>query len=186
MKLLIKSIIAAIFRLKMNVDSFFDRFYGLANLSLIKKQGRNCYFEGNGKLYNPELIQLGDEVSIGKNFFLRGGGKIEVGSYTHISRNVIIHTVNHNINGRLLPYDRCDIKKNVNIGRYVWIGMNVQILPGVTIGDGAVIGMGSVVSKDVAPGSIVVGYGQRVVNERNSSHTEKLLEGKCFLKNNSK
>ena len=37
------------------------------------------------------------------------------------------------------------------------IGSNVTILPGVTIGEGALVGAGAVVTKDVAPGAIVVG-----------------------------
>ncbi len=37
------------------------------------------------------------------------------------------------------------------------IGAGAVILPGVTIGAGALVGAGSVVTKDVAPGSIVVG-----------------------------
>lgn len=48
------------------------------------------------------------------------------------------------------------IKKNVAIGS------NATILPGITIGEGAVIGAGAVVTKDVAPGTTVVGNPARV------------------------
>lgn len=37
------------------------------------------------------------------------------------------------------------------------IGANATILPGVTIGENALVGAGSVVTKDVAPGTTVVG-----------------------------
>lgn len=43
------------------------------------------------------------------------------------------------------------------IGDRVAIGSNASILPGVVIGDDAVIGSGAVVSRDVAPGAVVVG-----------------------------
>jgi maltose O-acetyltransferase len=46
---------------------------------------------------------------------------------------------------------------SVRIGDRVFIGANVTILPGVTVGDDAIVGAGSVVSRDVAPGTIVVG-----------------------------
>lgn len=45
----------------------------------------------------------------------------------------------------------------VFIGSNVWIGGGAIICPGVRIGDDAVVGAGSVVSRDVAPGAVVVG-----------------------------
>lgn len=183
MKSKLKKVIIFVFRAMLRLDVFIDKFFGLACLSLINNRGKNCFIEGKGKFYKPNLISLGDEVSIGRNFFIRGGGKITIGSHSHISRNVTIHTVNHNINGSLLPYDRNDIEKDVSIGKYVWIGMNVCILPGVTIGDGAVIGMGAVITKDVKSGEVVVGSEQRVIKERNTAHTQKLIKSNSFLKN---
>ena len=47
--------------------------------------------------------------------------------------------------------------KPVTIGRNVWIGGGAIVNPGVTIGDDAIIGSGSVVTRDVAPGSTVMG-----------------------------
>lgn len=160
---------------------FFERMTGVVLLNKIKERGGNCVFEGFGRLYEPDNIKMGKHIFIGRNFFIRAAGGVEIGSYTHISRNVTIHTVNHNIEGELLPYDKTEKKKRIQIGKYVWIGMNVCILPGVTIGDGAVIGMGTIVSKDVSAGDIVVGSGQRVVGKRNESHTTKLLNENKFL-----
>ncbi|WP_396041696.1 hypothetical protein [Aeromicrobium sp. UC242_57] len=39
----------------------------------------------------------------------------------------------------------------------MWIGRGALVLPGVTIGKGSVIGSQAIVTKDVPPGSIVVG-----------------------------
>ncbi|WP_052708085.1 acyltransferase [Salinivibrio sp. KP-1] len=180
---MIKKLIVLVFRFLLGLEKTCDRFYGLACLSRIKNKRDNCFMEGKGVIYNPELISLGYSVSIGKNFFIRAGGKISIGDYTRISRNVTIHTVNHNISGTLLPYDRNDIKKDINIGKFVWIGMNVSILPGVTIGDGAVIGMGAIISKDVEPGDIVVGSVQRVVKKREKRHVDDLVTKSSYLKN---
>lgn len=164
------------------VQSKLDRALGAACLRTVEHRGRNCVFEGDGRIIDAPNLKLGDDVYIGRNFFIRASGGINIGSYTHISRNVTLHTVNHNINGSSLPYDRTEIAKPINIGRYVWIGMNCEILSGVTIGDGAVIGMGTTVSKDVAPGAIVVGAAQRVVGMRDEQHTTHLLANGQFLR----
>lgn len=170
----------------MYVFQFFERMFGIVLLEKVEKRGEHCVFEGFGRMYEVSNISIGEHVFVGRNFFIRAAGGVEIGSYTHISRNVTIHTVNHNTEGELLPYDKIENKKKVKIGKYVWIGMNACILPGVTIGDGAVIGMGTIVSKDVQAGDIVVGSGQRVVGKRNESHTEELLKKNKFLliKNN--
>lgn len=51
----------------------------------------------------------------------------------------------------------------VNIGDYVWIGMNSIILKGVTIGAGAIIGAGSVVTRDIPPDTLACGAPARPV-----------------------
>jgi acetyltransferase-like isoleucine patch superfamily enzyme len=63
------------------------------------------------------------------------------------------------------PFPRCpDVSKcitGVRIGRAARVGANVTILPGVHIGERALIGAGAVVTKDVAPGAVVVGTAAR-------------------------
>lgn len=45
----------------------------------------------------------------------------------------------------------------VKIGKRAYIGADALIMPGVTVGDDAVVGAGAVVTRDVEPGSVVVG-----------------------------
>jgi acetyltransferase-like isoleucine patch superfamily enzyme len=65
------------------------------------------------------------------------------------------------------PFPRCPevsrCTRGVHIGRDARIGANVTILPGVRIGERALIGAGAVVTKDVAPGAVVVGTAARPV-----------------------
>ncbi|HEX6685713.1 MAG TPA: acyltransferase [Candidatus Limnocylindrales bacterium] len=65
------------------------------------------------------------------------------------------------------PFPRCpDVAKclkGVHIGKDARVGANVTILPGVHIGERALIGAGAVVTKDVAPGMVVVGAAARSV-----------------------
>lgn len=151
-------------------------------LAPVGRKGSHCRAEGSGVILDPHKLTLGSHVFIGRNSFMRCAGGVSIGSYTHISRNVTIHTANHDIHGDLLPYSRKLIHKPVEIGEYVWIGMNVSIVPGVRVGDGAVIGMGVTLSKDVAPGEIVVGPANRVIGTREPTRTADLVRKKRFLK----
>ena len=54
----------------------------------------------------------------------------------------------------------------VVIERDVWIGANATILPGVRMGEGSVAGAGAVVTRDVAPGAVVLGVPARVSRVR--------------------
>jgi maltose O-acetyltransferase len=54
----------------------------------------------------------------------------------------------------------------VTIENECLIGTGAVILQGLTIGRGATVGAGAVVTRDVAPGSTVVGVPARPLNER--------------------
>lgn len=54
----------------------------------------------------------------------------------------------------------------VTVGDNVLIGANAVILPRLTIGADAVVGAGAVVTRDVCPGSVVVGNPARPVQPR--------------------
>lgn len=143
--------------------------------------GDNIIFKGGGSIYHEENISIEDHVQIGENYFLMGIGGIEIGRGTIISRNVCIHSGNHDFKSSdMIPYSQDYLAEKITIGKAVWIGQNVNILPGVTIGDGAIIGMGSTVSKDVKPYEIVVGMGQRVLGYRDEINFEKGLDAEKF------
>ena len=54
-------------------------------------------------------------------------------------------------------------RTRTTIGNGVVIGMNAIILPGVTVGDHSIVAAGAIVTKDVPPGSLVIGYAAKVV-----------------------
>ena len=109
-------------------------------------------------------------------------GGIDIGEGTIISRNVCIHSGNHNYKAlKMAPYDEIYDKRKIMIGKAVWIGQNVNILPGVTIGDGAIIGMGTTVSKNVGIGDIVVGNGQRLIGKRDLDNLESAISKEAYF-----
>ena len=144
--------------------------------------GKQVVFKGGGTIFHPENISIGNYVQIGENYFIMGIGGVEIGDGTIISRNVCIHSGNHDFkNSDMIPYDTSYLIKKIIIGKGVWIGQNVNILPGVTIGDGAIIGMGTTVSKNVSSYAIVVGTGQREIGLRNKEKFEKALKEENYF-----
>ncbi len=136
---------------------------------------RRLFFELIGReedetfgLFPPFSTDYGLNITLGKRVFLNSGccfqdqGGIEIGDDCLIGQQVVIATLNHDLDpakrGNMFPAP-------VKIGSRVWIGAHATILPGVTIGDGAVIGAGAVVTKDVPAGMVAAGVPARVIKE---------------------
>ncbi len=141
-----------------------------------KCAGRGVRLDRGARITGVDRIDVGDNVHIGEGAFIRAEGGLTIGSNTHISRNFLLYTMNHDIAGTRLPYDDRQVRKPVTIGRNVWIGMNVCIAPGAQIGDGAVIGMGTVVAGTVPPMAIVASQPWRQIGSRDEEHYRRLDE----------
>ena len=161
--------------------SIYKKFISLFYLVFYRKILKNtCKPKINGK------VRLSGVIKFGKNNHLNGAelqghGGIIIGDNFHSARGLIILTQNHNWKGEALPYDNTVIKKQVNIGDNVWIGMNVIILPGVKIGEGCIIQAGSVVSKNIPDLAIAGGNPATVISYRFSDHYHKLKKDESFL-----
>ena len=117
-------------------------------------------------LFPPFYTDCGKNISLGKRVFINSGccfqdqGGIEIGDDVLIGQQVVIATLNHDLNpekrGSMIP-------KHVKIGNRVWIGAHATILAGVTIGDNSVVAAGAVVTKDVPENSVVAGVPAKVI-----------------------
>lgn len=117
-------------------------------------------------LFPPFTADFGQNIRLGKRVFINSGcrfqdqGGISVGDDCLIGHNVVLATLNHDID----PAHRGDLAPApIRIDRNVWLGANVTVLPGVTIGENVVVGAGSVVTKDIPVNSIAVGSPARIV-----------------------
>jgi acetyltransferase-like isoleucine patch superfamily enzyme len=175
-----------------------------SQLTGVIKIAKNSYVNGvtiNGEFSANENCKLykctiSGDVSIGRfsslwgpNLDLTiGKGKLEIGSFCSIARNVSIQTYNHNFKkitsyyiGKNLFKESWDNeviykKKKVKIKNDVWVGAHSVILGGVVIGDGAIIASNSVVTKDVPAYSIVGGVPAKVISYRFDKETIEFLE----------
>lgn len=115
--------------------------------------------DGTFNMFPPFYTDCGKNIIVGKNIFINSGcrfqdqGGITIGDGVLIGHNVMLTTLNHDID----PRKRSTMHPApIVIGNNVWIGANATVVPGVTIGDGAIIAAGAVVSKDV-PSNVIVG-----------------------------
>lgn len=139
-----------------------------------KRCGEGLRINGSGTVTGLTDIELGGNIHIGKGFHIRGEGGLSIGDNAHISRNVTIYTINHQYEGKRLPYDETFRFNPVVIGKNVWIGMNVTILPGAIIGDGAIIGAGTVLHGVVPDHAIMGSPGCILIKYRDSEHYDRL------------
>lgn len=119
-------------------------------------------------LFPPLYTDCGKNIAIGKNVFIntcccfQDQGGITIGDGARIGHNVVLATLNHNMN----PAKRSNtIPEPIVIEENVWIGANVTVVAGVTIGAGAVVAAGAVVTKDVPAYAVVGGVPARVIKK---------------------
>ena len=110
---------------------------------------------GDGlRIWNNSTIDygciVGDRVKIHANCY--------VAQYTTLEDDVFLAPGVTIANDKYPGWDEAPVGLvGPRIRRGAQIGVNVTILPGIEIGAGALVGAGSVVTRDVAPGAVVVG-----------------------------
>lgn len=173
---LLTQLFLAVVRFAGRLRQMAFKYESRASKAKMRKCGRGVFFYGRHFLTGAENMEVGDNIHIGENAYIRAEGGLTIGDNVHISRNLSLYTINHRYEGRRLPFEQEMDPKPVVIGRNVWIGMNVCITPGTIIGDGAVIGMGTVVFGEVEPLAVVVPEKWRVLKYRNADHYRQLDE----------
>ncbi|HET7817126.1 MAG TPA: serine O-acetyltransferase [Sphingomicrobium sp.] len=105
-------------------------------------------------------IDIHPGAKIGRNFFIDHGFTVigetaEIGDDVTIYQNVTLGGTN--------PSTGVGGKRHPTIADGVVIGSGAQVLGPITVGEGAKVGANAVVTRDVAPGSTVVGIPARPV-----------------------
>lgn len=126
------------------------------------KIGKGSSIHMGISFFSLRNVTIDEDTILGRNIFLDGRAKVNIGSHVDIASDVMIYNSEHDINSE----DFHAKVSPVEIGDYVFIGPRAIILPGVKIGKGAVVGAGAVVTKDVDDFAIVGGVPAQVIGER--------------------
>ena len=138
---------------------YYNNFKGTANNILLSR---------NGHILNPEEMELGENIFIGRGFNI-SATKLQFGSNIMIGPNVLIECSNHTFTTKGKPmfsYSTEKTSKGIKIEDDVWVGGNVTILDGVVIGEGCVVGASSNVIKSLPPYTICVGNPCKPIKKR--------------------
>lgn len=154
---------------------YFHRFPGseirigdkVRIISSVYRYAFNIFPQSKFRTFSPTArILIGDGVGFNSISILARSQTISIGDGTMIGGNCqIMDTDGHPLwpaEARWV-YPGTEHDAPVNIGKNVFIGLNVIILKGVTIGDNAVIAAGSVVSKDIPTNALAAGVPAKIV-----------------------
>jgi maltose O-acetyltransferase len=107
-------------------------------------------------------IRLGDRVYLNAGCAILDTAAVRIGDGTLLGPHVQIYCAEHHKDGSRRS-EGLEVARPVEIGANVWIGGGAILLAGIRIGDGAIVGAGAVVTRDVAPGTTVVGNPARAI-----------------------
>jgi len=169
-----------------------------------KHLGKNVKISDRASIYNPELIELGNNSRI--DDFCVLSGNIKLGSFVHIAPlclvaggeegifiddfaglayHVQIFSQSDDYTGLTLTNPtipekyKLEKKKAVSLGRHVIIGAGSIVFPGVNIAEGCAVGAMSLVNRTTKAWGVYVGNPARRVKERKKDLLE--LEEKFLL-----
>lgn len=165
----------------------------------LKRYGKNVLISRNAVLYNPDQLEVGNNVRI--DDYTTISGKVVLGDYIHIaqfcglyggtegimmddfsglSSRVVIYATSNDYSGESLTnptvpakYKKTDKNIAVHLEKHVIVGCTSVVLPGVTIGIGSSVGAMSLVGKSLEPWGVFAGTPARRIKER-SKHLLEL------------
>ena len=159
--------------------------------------GKNVFISKKASIYNPEKINIADNVRI--DDFCCISGNIKIGRYTHITPFCLIaggekgiHIGNfctfayrvsifsqsddylgYSMTNSLIPSEyKSEIKKPVIICDHVIAGASSIIMPGIHLAEGTSIGASSLLTQSTQPWGVYYG----VPAKRQRERSKKLLQ----------
>jgi serine O-acetyltransferase len=116
-------------------------------------------------------IEIHPAAKIGPRLFIDHGMGVVIGETAEIGADVTLY---HGVT--LGGVSLAKVKRHPTVEDGVIIGCGAKLLGPITVGQNAMIGANAVVTKDVAPGSVVVGIPALPVEHRETKHAIKVAE----------
>lgn len=140
----------------------------LGNLRNIQL-GENVSLGKNGWFYIPlpnrtARIQIGSGTAIGNDFVITANDTIQIGTDCLLSYRVTVMDHSHATGWNVKPVSSgLTVGKSVKIGDRCFIGCNTVIMPGVQLGANCIVGANSVLTKSFEDGSVVAGAPAKLI-----------------------
>jgi len=156
-----------------------------------KRIGKNVRISEKASIYNPELIEIGDnsriddycvlsgKLKIGRNvhfapFCLVAGGEkgITFEDFSGLAYHVQVFTQSDDYSGKTLtnptvpPEYKNELKKAVFIGKHSIVGAGSIIMPGVNLAEGTAVGALSLVRKSTESWAVYLGNPAKKIKDR--------------------
>lgn len=122
---------------------------------------------------NRPKIRIGSYCTILHDFQCNASVSVEVQDYVLIAPRVFITDSDHIVDEAGERTTLCNEFRSapVVIEHDCWLGVNCVVLKGVRVGHHSIIGANAVVTRDVPPGSTVVGVPAKVVGRNEAGRT---------------
>ncbi|WP_270641869.1 acyltransferase [Paraclostridium sordellii] len=148
-----------------------NKLRGILLKPFFKQCGRNLQVASNVYFTHINNIDLGENVYIARNCWIGGYGGILVDDNVMIGPGVVIASSNHSYSNGSIRYGSNE-KKEISIGKEVWVGANSTILPGVKLNNNIIVGAGSVVCKNIDESICLIAgsparYIKKIENKKN-------------------
>ncbi|MGI2168933.1 acyltransferase [Shewanella sp. MF05960] len=172
-----------------------------------KSLGKNVKISNRCVIYNPELIEIGDNsrvddfcvlsgrIVIGKNVHITvycniAGGEpgVNIDSYSTVAYGCHIMSQSDDYTGETMTNStipkeyKSETFKAVFIGKHVIIGAGSIVLPGCNIEEGCSVGAMSLINKPTMPWGVYFGVPAKRIKDRNKNLLIKFTE---YLENDS-
>lgn len=171
----------------------------MVDYNKFKKIGFDVRIDDSAQITRPELVELGNHISIDMGVYLTVNAKI--GDYIHIAPHVciiggaiatlimedfsaiaagskIVCASDDFTKGFLCPFIPIEYRNVINkpiiFKRFAALGVNSVVMPGITLAEGSVLGANSLLTQDTEPWTIYVGSPAKPIKMRDS---ELVLRG---------
>lgn len=114
--------------------------------------GAGVVIKPHVRIHWPWKLRVGDHSWIGENAYILNLEPVTIGHDVCISQEALLCTGSHDHRSPTFEFDNAPI--TVEDG--AWVAARAIVLRGCTVGRGAIVGAGALVTKDVAPGAIVI------------------------------